>query len=121
MYFFSSVSGCYHRIRLTPRSEIRCPYNFVWQQASSHEMNREGIIDRAHISPVSCVSTVISQRGLLDCWSKLFSTRPFHLTSTISIRSVNFINRKSSLDSELSEFERINVIEDALDFRAIRD
>ena len=65
---------------------------------------------RAHISPVSCViNAVISQRGLLDCWSK-FSPR--ELTSTIVIQYVNFIDRKCSLDSQLSEFEGIIVIGD---------
>ena len=76
---------------------------------------------RAHISPVaSLILSVASLTAGEICF-------PRQLTSTIFIQSKNFIDRKCSLDSELSKFDGINVIRDTstciglLDFRAIRD
>ena len=71
-------------------------------------MNGEGIIDRAcartfHRWPARYA--VISLCGSLTA-AQFF---PRDLTSSIFIQSVNFIDRKNSLHSELSEFEGINV------------
>ena len=95
------------------------------QQASNHGMNGEGIIDRAcarTFSTLTCVNIVILHGGSLTAGQNFL---PRHSTYTIFIRSVNFIERKCSLDSELSQFEEIIVIGDIripiLDFRAICD
>ena len=65
---------------------------------------------RAHISPVAS-ALMLSFCTLGPCLPvKTFLPR--QLTSTIFIRFVNFIDRKCSLDSELSEFEGIIVIGD---------
>ena len=64
---------------------------------------------RAHIFIAGADSTRHSARWVLVCQSIFL---PRQLTSTIFIRFVNFIDRKCSLDSELSEFEGIIVIGD---------
>ena len=79
------------------------------QQASSHKMNGEGIIDRV------CAHTFYRWPAsfcTLAPWLlvKFFLQRDS--TSTIFIQFVSFIDRKCSLDSELSEFEGIIVIGD---------
>ena len=69
------------------------------QQASNHGMNGEGIIDRARartFSTQTCVNIVILHAGSLIAGKKILPR-----DSTSTIRSVNFIDRKCSLDSEL--------------------
>ena len=93
--------------------------------ACCHDMNGEVIIDRAYAHTFHCCPAfnTVSFSALPPCLLvKNFSRE---LTSIIFIRSVSFIDRKCSLDSELSKFEGINVIGDIymyiLDFRAIHD
>ena len=65
---------------------------------------------RAHISLLYCIyHCVILSAASLTADQKL-SLRD--LNSTIPIQSVNFIDKRCSLDSELSKFEEINVIGD---------
>ena len=75
-------------------------------------MNGEGIIDRAcarTFSTLTCVNIATLSASSLTA-GQIFLPRDS--TSTIFIQSVNFIERKCSLDSELSEFEGINVTGD---------
>ena len=60
-------------------------------------------------STLTCDNIVILHAGFLTA-SQIFLPRDS--TSTIFIQSVNFVERKCSLDSELSAFEGINVIGD---------
>ena len=64
---------------------------------------------RAHILPLTCVNIVILHAGSLTVGQKFFATR---LNFYNFYQSVNFIERKCSLNSELSEFEGIIVIGD---------
>ena len=75
----------------------------------THEMNKEGNIDRACVRTFQRCPLPVSARPPRLLVKNFF---PSNLTSTIFIQSVNFIDRKCSLDSELSEFEGIIVIGD---------
>ena len=102
-----------HRIRLTPRSKIHSvliilcgnkPRIMEWmEKALSIERAR------AHFHRWPALTLSFST---LAPWLLVKILLPRDSTSTIFIQFVNFIERKCSLDSELSEFEGIIVIGD---------